>query len=1014
MCGALACALMMVTVLALPATASAAVELTALHAKPIAPTTKCTSLQEMPAVTQAGAAQDFCFAMALDGGADPELGDRPGLGDDLRRLSLTLPLGTAPDVQATPRCAVEVFLSDKGCPATSQVGQMSMAVDAFGAGRIDERLLQGKIYNLVPQGTEGSRLGMSVNVKIGSLSLDGVIHIQTETRLLPSTSALQSVTAIDAPRSLRGIPIELRRFNIHLWGSKDDHPSLERPYFRLPTTCTPAVTTVSTRSYADEVRTAESTYTPTGCDKLENTNTLIFESARRADEPGFMTVGLRVPEPANGLASPHNRKTTLVLPRGYEVSPTVANRPGFTGCTDAQFGKGEYGQPTCPPESQLGTVLMSSPLLQKDFIEGRVYLAMPPPGTSDIRFFVVAEAGPERDASRVKVVVHVEINPETGQLTSVLDGLPPTPYTEFRYTFFDGPNSNTKMPRSCGSYTARARVEPHNGGAPKLIEASTDIDQGCHETEPFTPTFTASTASPFAGQWTEMTTVFTRPSGTARMRSIDMNLPKGLSGRLTASAVCPAAVAATGSCGEDSRVGRVHLLLGGGPDPKPLAGNVYLTEGLDGALAGLNIVVDATIGPLYLGRVISQGWIFVQPDTSLRLVVPEIPLRQRGVDSNVRQMQVTFDRAGFNRNASSCAPHEFTGVVTSDTGIAVPISAPYQATGCDTLRYEPDVRATIYGGRGATKDGGHPSLKVQVSQTSGEGSSRRMEVTLPEGLSPDSTRLRSVCELADFDRDACPPESIKGEATAYSPLLPEPLRGPVTFVRVPGEALPGLRISLRGKISLTLSGRISFGERGRVVNTLDPIPDTPLSRFELDLKSGPDSTLIATRDFCQGRPTVDSFGTSHSGKEARGTTPVEVEGCEPAGTVRLSSLRGGRPSLDLRVAGGRTRVTTTRLVLPKGMEFQRSTLVRKRLRVSAAGLRRGAKARVTVTGSSITVSVPKGQSATVLRARLSKGAVRVSSRLRRQGRPRLTFRLTSRTSDNRTARAGLRVRPGGR
>lgn len=31
-----------------------------------------------------------------------------------------------------------------------------------------------------------------------------------------------------------------------------------------------------------------------------------------------------------------------------------------------------------------------------------------------------------------------------------------------------------------------------------------------------------------------------------------------------------------------------------------------------------------------------------------------------------------------------------------------------------------------------------------------------------------------------------------------------------------------------------------------------------------------------------------------------------------------------------------------------------------------------------------------------------------------QARPRLTFRLTSTTADNRTARAGLRVRPGAR
>ncbi len=1012
--GALAGALMTMVILALPSTASAAMEFTSFGAKPIAPTSPCTTLQDVPAVAQAGSAQDFCIAMALNGGADPELGDLPGLGDDLRRLTLTLPLGTAPDVNATPRCTVEVFLSSRGCPAASQVGEMSMAIDALGAGRIDERLLQGKIYNLEPVGSEGSRLGMSVNVKLGPLALEGVIHIQTESRLLPGDGALQSVTAVDSPRTLRGIPIELRRFNIRLWGSKDDHPSLARPYFRLPTACTPAVTTGSTLSYAGDVRTTQSSYTPTGCDRLENTNTSILESAREADVPGFLTVGLRVPPPANGLASPHNRKTTVVLPQGFELSPTVANRPGFTGCTDAQFGKGQYGQPTCPSASQIGTVLMRSPLLKNGFIDGRVYAAKPPPGSSVIRFFVVAEAGPERDAVRVKVVVRTDVNPETGQLTSTLEDLPPTPYSEFRYSFFGGPNSNIKMPRSCGTYTSRSTVEPHNGSAPKQLQASTVIDEGCHETEPFTPSFSASTAPSLAAQWTQMTTVFSRPSGTARIRSIRLNLPKGVSGRLTAAARCPLAVAATGSCDEDSRVGRVQLLLGGGPDPKPLDGNVYLTEGPDGALAGINIVVDSQVGPVNLGRVITQGRIFVQPDASLQLVVPEVPLRQRGVDSNVRQMRVTFDRSGFNRNASSCELQEFAGEVTSDTGVTVPVSAPYQATGCDQMAYAPDVRATVSGGPAVTKDGGHPTVTVRVSQPPGEAASRRMQVTMPQGLAPDSTRLRFVCELADFERDACPPESVKGEATAFSPLLPEPLRGPVTFVRVPGEPLPGLRISLRGALSLTLTGRISFGEGGRVVNTLDPIPDTPLSRFELNLKSSATSPLIATRDLCQGQLTLDSFGTSHAGQESRGATQVEVEGCEPAGTLRVGSLRGGRPSLDLRVAGGRTRMTSTRLILPRGMEFQRAAIVRKRLRVTAAGLPRGTRARVTVTGSSITVSVPAGRSATVLRARLASGAVRVSPRLRRQSGRRHAFNLTSRTTDDRTARATLRVRPGAR
>ncbi|MBJ7522498.1 MAG: hypothetical protein JHC84_22540, partial [Solirubrobacteraceae bacterium] len=227
--------------------------------------------------------------------------------------------------------------------------------------------------------------------------------------------------------------------------------------------------------------------------------------------------------------------------------------------------------------------------------------------------------------------------------------------------------------------------------------------------------------------------------------------------------------------------------------------------------------------------------------------------------------------------------------------------------------------------------------------------------------------------------------------------------------------LPGLRIKLQGAITIELTGTIKFGDKNRLVNVIDPIPDTPLSRFELDLKTGPQSPLIATRDLCQSATnTIDGTAWSHSGAQVPIKTEAEVLACQPAGTLRLSSLRGGRPSMDLRVAGGRTRVTTAQLVLPKGMEFQRSAIVKKRLKVSATGLKKGARARVTVSGTSIRVTVPSGQSAKVLRVRLAKGSVRVSTRLRKRGRPQLSFRLNTTMADKKTGRSNLRVRPAAR
>ena len=1000
----------MLVLIALPQSASAKVSFTSVVAKPIAPTSKCTTLEDVPTLTQAGSRTDFCVAMATNGGPDPQLGDLPGLGDDMKNLTLALPLGTGASVKATPLCSRATFLSSKGCPSASQVGELSLAVDILGAGRIDERLLQGKVFNLEPQGTEGARLGLAVDVVVGPLNLSGVIHLETEARLRPSDNGLESVT-VDNPRDLEGIPLELRRLNLRLWGSKADHPTLQRSFITLPTTCTPAVTRFQAESYGGDTTTAQTSYTPTGCDQLDLPAQGIFESGRTADEPGVLTSGVSLPGDDTALAPSHVRRTTVVLPEGFELSPTVGNRPGFTGCSDEQLGKGQLGPATCPEASQIGTVSIRSPLLLSDELPGRIYLANPKAGEPKVRFFVVAEAGPRLDATRLKIVARTEIDPNTGQLTTTLDDLPPTPFTTFRFSFFGGENGSIKMPRSCGNYTASTILEPWNGNPTKTVQTTVAIDQGCSSPEPFAPEFAAGVSPDTAASSTSLTTVFTRPAGHGRLRSMVVDLPAGLTGRLTAAAQCPLAVAATGSCGEDSRIGRVRALAGGGPAPKPLDGTVYLTEGPNGALAGLNIVVDVKVGPLDFGRVVTQATIAVKPDTSLRLTVPEIPLRQQGVEANIRQLQVTLDRAGFNVNATSCAPKAFAGSITSDTGAVAPISFPYQATGCEGLPFTPSVKATIAGGAAQTKDGGHPSLRVVVSQTPGQANSSRMEVVLPAGLAPDLDRLQSVCKLEVYEQNACPPESVKGTATAYTPLLPQPLSGPVTFVQIPGEPLPGLRIKLQGAITLDLTGRISFGEGNRVVNVIDPIPDTPLSRFELNLETGPNSPLIATRDLCTGTPTLNGTASSHSGARMAINSQVDVLDCRPAGTLRLSSLRGGRPSMDLRVVGGRTRVTRAQLVLPKGMEFQRAAIVKKRLKVSATGLKKGARARVTVTGQSIRVTVPSGQSAKVLRVRMTKGGVRVSTRLRKRGRPQLSFRLNTTTSDRKSGRSTLRVRP---
>ena len=44
------------------------------------------------------------------------------------------------------------------------------------------------------------------------------------------------VTVMIGPQ-LFGLPIEIRRLNLRLWGSPGDHPTLRSPFMTTPTTC---------------------------------------------------------------------------------------------------------------------------------------------------------------------------------------------------------------------------------------------------------------------------------------------------------------------------------------------------------------------------------------------------------------------------------------------------------------------------------------------------------------------------------------------------------------------------------------------------------------------------------------------------------------------------------------------------------------------------------------------------------------------------------------------------------
>lgn len=992
-----ACALIS-GIMAAPAVAK--VDVTGFVAKPIAANASCSTTTTAATESQAGANKDFCVAMAFSGG-----GDAFGGGDDVRDLKMSLPPGQVGGATATPTCSVSRFHSFNGCPSSAQVGEASGRIEAVLT--LPENIITGKIFNLTPRGSEAARLGIQ-------LELAGLAAVQK----VEAVIVLRGDGGLDAlstglPRTFLGLPIEIRRFNLKLWGPKADHPTLDKPFVVNPTDCSqPATTRVFIRSAQGVDASGSSSYQPTGCDKLAFTPSMILEGDHAADGPGTITAGMTFPEQAPGaLAQARVKTADVVLPQGYELSASAGSEPGFVGCTDEQFAQSEATPTTCPEGSKVGTVRFRSPLIAEE-LEGVVYLADQRPGAGLIRIFIFAQTGPDPESARVKLSGEVIPDQQTGQLTTRLTNLPPVPFTLFRLSFRGGPTAIIAGPRSCGTRTGSTTVVPDSGGPAAVPTAPITIDTGCDDPARFAPSLATSLTTTQAASPTVLTANLIRPDGHARLTGAKISLPPGFSGRLTAAPQCAVEQARAGTCAAENRVGGVGVKVGPGPVPAPINGNVYLTAPqVPGDLAGLSIVVPGNFGPLYYGDLVVLARIVVRPDIGLDIVVTDVPGRVYGIDINLREMALTLDREGFGLNATSCAPMQTTGTLYSDLGASAEVSSPYQATGCENVPYTPTLTAAFAGGRSEVAENGHPELRTAVGAGLGQGGTRDLDLVLPEGVAIDVERIRRSCPIADYQAGNCKPETVVGEAVAESPLIAEQLRGTVTFVSVPGVPLPELRIDLRGPLSITLAGRVRQ-EGTRIVAAVSGLPDTPLTRFELTLAGGSRGLLQASRDLCAtSRVPIDAQFASFTGAAVKRTVSVDMPDCTPAATVKVSSLRRGRPALDLRVVGGRTKVTAAQFTLPSGLRFQPASRVRRLVKVSATGLPRGARATVSVSGQRLRISVPKGTSATVLRVRLRAGGMRVSPRLRRASRPRLAFRLNTSLTDGRRPSLRINARP---
>ena len=340
-------------------------------------------------------------------------------------------------------------------------------------------------------------------------------------------------------------------------------------------------------------------------------------------------------------------------------------------------------------------------------------------------------------------------------------------------------------------------------------------------------------------------------------------------------------------------MGRTLVGAGVGSVLAYVPGKVYLAGPYNGSALSIAAITAAKIGPFDLGTVVVRQALKINPETAEVFIdatgSDPIPHIIDGVTTHIRDIRAYVDRPEFTLNPTSCDPTSTASTLlgsgldfaSAADNIPVTVTSRFQAASCASLGFKPKLKLSLTGG---TKRGEHPRLKAVLTARKGDANIARAKVTLPHSEFLAQSHIRTICTRAQFKEgtvpgEKCPPGSIYGYAKAITPLLDEPLQGPV-FLRSSANPLPDLVAALHsGKIDINLVGRIdSVGKDGQIRNSFEAVPDAPVTKFTLTMQGGKKGLLENSTNLCRSKNRAIAKFTGHNGK-VRDFKPVVKAKC---------------------------------------------------------------------------------------------------------------------------------------
>lgn len=693
----------------------------------------------------------------------------------------------------------------------------------------------------------------------------------------------------------------------------------EKPFLTLPRSCTGALaarftvtpwkapgTPVSKTVFTHDDSTPPRPVAATGCASLGFSPRIDTRpTTASAESPMGLDVSLSMKDEGlpsvTGIAQSDLKKAVVTLPEGVTVNPSAAE--GLSVCSPAQYAAESLAAASCPEASKLGTVQVRTPLLD-EVLTGSLYQAQPDdpataapgqenPFDSLLALYIVIRN--PQNGVLVKLAGKVEPDPRTGQLISTFDDVPQFPFSSFNLHFREGPRSPLVTPPACGTYTTRAMLTPWaNPDNPVEATSTFRIGSGpnggaCPQgTRPFKPGFEAGSINNNAGSYSPFYMRLTRQDGEQDMTKFSSILPPGVTGKIAGVGKCPdaaiaAAAAKTGrqeqaspSCPLAAKIGRVLAGAGVGSQLTYVPGQMYLAGAYNGAPMSVAVITPAVAGPFDAGTVVIRVGLALNPTTAEVEVdgaaSDPIPHILKGIPLKLRDLRVYVDRERFTLNPTSCDPSEvratlfgsFLDVFSSHDDVPVGLDSRYQAANCSNLAFKPRLSLKFNGG---TKRGAYPSLRAELRARPGDANIGRAVVTLPHSSFLAQEHIRTICTKVQFAARNCPKGSIYGRARAFTPLLDEPLEGPV-YLRSSSNPLPDMVAALRGVVDIDLVGRID-SINASIRSSFESPPDAPVSKFVLKMQGGKKGLIINSRNLCAHKSRAVAEFTGHNGKRHR-------------------------------------------------------------------------------------------------------------------------------------------------